>query len=219
MWILDTRGISKWFPSTEGTRLPPSWNHTIKSCHSHSMTSTQGPNPGNRYVGHLWQTGNQRLAYKLVGIPLDYKCLKEEIAFNGQHYPPPQKRYYFAIKALYTHSYFIMDHLVVLPFPHDFWRRWSSSSASQVDSGSLFDHLVRGSLWVDYGGGHDHVEVTPVASHGVSVDLTHVVTLVRLLNVRQVQLKKVLSLKFSISSQIVPASLFEVKYPPSQGQL
>ena len=86
-----------------------------------------------------------------------------------------------------------MDHLVVLPFPHDFWRRRPSSSASQVDSGSLFDHLVRGSLGVDYGGGHDHVEVAPVASHGVSVDLTHVVTLVRLLNVRQVQLKKKLS--------------------------
>lgn len=81
------------------------------------------------------------------------------------------------------------DPLSVFSAPFDIRRRISISIALELDSGANFDLNIAGSLvridirW------DLHVQSGRLEHHGVSVDLTHVLTTVTLLHISNVQIK------------------------------
>ena len=76
----------------------------------------------------------------------------------------------------------------VLAFPEDLGLRVTPGLAGQVHPLLLPHDEVIGGAAVDDGGGHLDLEVSPLAPHGVGVDLAHVPAPVHLLHVGDVQL-------------------------------
>ena len=76
----------------------------------------------------------------------------------------------------------------VLAFPEDLRLRVTPGLTGQIHSLLLPHDEVIGCAAVDDGGGHLDLEVSPLAPHGVGVDLAHVPAPVHLLHVGDVQL-------------------------------